>query len=707
MNPFQTANDWYGLYAGETSRDDILMPRVRTTSERWDVWNEAPADGPEVVLRHGKDSWPLKKPRQVLTLKPGVGEALVQFVLDTELPVRMRKQQGALLDVESEDRLDPTLHPAKMANALLARIIETMAGWGWLSPGDVMVDMFGGTGRTAVKWCAMDARNRAATIEIEAHFVQMQQQVKAHAEGRLGRVLPWSIIHGDSRKADTLLSEAGVGITSPPYGEGVIGKGQDAAALLEKCPSLKGRNPNGAWFQSMANGYVNSPGNIDNLPDEPGRAGVSSPPYEGDQPCQSQTRVFAEHGYHGIKNGAVKRDQTISRSGVAVASPPYEGSLNSADPDVKGGLFNDPKRRDDRSLTATYGAGISSPPFETQSGGHPMADAGPLSDPRLHDRHAASKRNAATGYAENVDGQIGATEGETYASACLQCYEACARAGIRYLALVTKNPTRSGKLRRLDQLTARLLRQAGYRVVAWRRAWLWMRQEEVEALMGQSRMFADEVQGSQRPKGRLSFFRRLHLAKGAVAAMWEDVIFAVLDDGCGAAISSPPYEDSINDRCGIDTGKCEKAGSTNQGDHMGYSTAAGVASPPYEDTALTGQGRFRRDAGGREGAENPREGYAGVASPPYANTDTKPNELGTGKASRKGGDGAGRNKGDYAYPASEGQIGTLPDPEETASTRLYTRYWTLTRLKDERALTPEEQAERAQLAAQIDRKRGR
>lgn len=48
-----------------------------------------------------------------------------------------------------------------------------------------------------------------------------------------------------------------------------------------------------------------------------------------------------------------------------------------------------------------------------------------------------------------------------------------------------------------------------------------------------------------------------------------------------------------------------------------------------------------------------------VTSPPFADSDTKPTKLGKGKGTRKDGDGAGRNKGDYHYGESEGQIGTL------------------------------------------------
>src|SRR5205814_1976665 len=72
--------------------------------------------------------------------------------------------------------------------------------------------------------------------------------------------------------------------------------------------------------------------------------------------------------------------------------------------------------------------------------------------------------------------QIGSTQGETYASACAQVYHALARAGVRYVCTVTKDPTRAGQLRPIGALTRRLLEQAGYQIVRHVRAWLFERE---------------------------------------------------------------------------------------------------------------------------------------------------------------------------------------------------------------------------------------
>lgn len=103
---------------------------------------------------------------------------------------------------------------------------------------------------------------------------------------------------------------------------------------------------------------------------------------------------------------------------------------------------------------------------------------------------------------------------------------------------------------------------------------------------------------------------------------------------------------------------------------------AGVASsPPYGDHVIR-----ERDSGGmRQGAMaggshcfdayGSSPGQIGalksgsldgvVTSPPFADSDTKPTKLGTGKGTRADGDSAGRNKGDYIYGESPGQIGSL------------------------------------------------
>jgi len=85
------------------------------------------------------------------------------------------------------------------------------------------------------------------------------------------------------------------------------------------------------------------------------------------------------------------------------------------------------------------------------------------------------------------------------------------------ICTVTKNPTRNGKLRRLDLDTAFLLEKSGYSIVDYHRAVLFKTYEQ-STLIGETKKVH---------KGRLSFFKRLSLAKGNQAAMWEDIIIGV------------------------------------------------------------------------------------------------------------------------------------------------------------------------------------
>ena len=118
------------------------------------------------------------------------------------------------------------------------------------------------------------------------------------------------------------------------------------------------------------------------------------------------------------------------------------------------------------------------------------------------------------------------------------------------------------------------------------------------------------------------------------------------------------------------------------------SVDAVVSSPPYADQATNGA-RANREAnleaagidskawlGKRRCTQGRSEGYgetdgnlgnlpagdvaAIISSPDYVNSDTQPTKLGAGKGTRRTGDGAGRNKGDYLYSTADGKLGSMP-----------------------------------------------
>ena len=124
---------------------------------------------------------------------------------------------------------------------------------------------------------------------------------------------------------------------------------------------------------------------------------------------------------------------------------------------------------------------------------------------------------------------------EFYLEAMAQVYAEAAKV-CDVLAVVVKNPTRNGKLRRLDLDTIVLLEQAGFEIVCHHQAILF---EEVE----QGHLFEGRKKSV---KGRMSFFRRLAWQKGRPCAAWEDVLICVRGVQAGGlcGVVSPPYASS-------------------------------------------------------------------------------------------------------------------------------------------------------------------
>jgi len=506
-------------------------------------------------------------------------------------------------------------HPAKGSIPLFNRILDTMVEFGWLVPGSIVCDPFGGRGTTAALWCARDPANRAVTVELEPHFCAMQAANKRHAEGKLGRPLRWQIIQGDSRNLPDLLAAWGAACcTSPPYGNG-LGK-----VVETRDPARSAADQARDLLQSrgLGSSYGATPGNLGNLPDpDPPTACCTSPPYAGSTAHEDRPSKHTE-GYA----------ERFGRIRLLKEDPHVYGT-------TPGNLGNLPDP-----------AAVTSPPF---------ADSVPASErpckltPEYMARYGhVGSEHAHRGYGA-TPGQIGAAPAETYEAACLQVYQGLAAAGVRFLAVVVKCPTRNGRLRRLDKATARLLRAAGYRIRGWRRAHLFERQAQRDARHGQGSLFAD-VEPSQKVVGRLSFFRRLHLAKGGVAAAWEDCFFAELAGaGAGACVTSPPYAESLASNhpqdapTNVSARKCIQGSDAFLGRNYG-ATPGQIGNLKDPDPAPV----------------------AAVTSPPYGDAEvmTPGGSIGAawqdGKAARE--TFLQEDKGARRYGRTPGQIGGLPDP---------------------------------------------
>jgi len=258
------------------------------------------------------------------------------------MPVIERDWHGLYSDSWRGEIVDEAFaHPAKFARGLIRQIYKHALEQGWMKPGDTILDPFGG-----VALSGLDASRFGLNwlgVELEEKFVDLGNQNIALWEFR-GRGQKYNdnlptpgkaiLLQGDSRHLySVLLSEAGAVVGSPPYSSKTVHSG----TTINEDAWADGRRRK--MGPSQYEDYSNNPSNLGNLP-------------PGD--------------FDGV-----------------VGSPPYTESLASDDPDKRGGLFKDPKRRKDKTLTAEYGesegqigkmpegdfdAAIGSPPYTESLG---------------------------------------------------------------------------------------------------------------------------------------------------------------------------------------------------------------------------------------------------------------------------------------------------------------------------------------------------
>lgn len=259
----------------------------------------------------------------------------------------------------------------------------------------------------------------------------------------------------------------------------------------------------------------------------------------------AEAKLYKDFDWKIIQGDSRKLSELLSGNGFRVVmSPPYENqsyaglSDSFAEWRAMNGRSNDKPgiqgfkegygttegqigNLTDRPLKA-----VTSPPYE--GGGHHkgMLDSwGGQNTPVTND--SVEKH----GYG-STPGQI--EDAESYLSAMAQVYAEIAKVA-DVLAIVLKNPTRAGKLRRLDLDTIAILEQTGWTIHCQHRALLFEEIEKVDMFAGPKKQV----------KGRLSFFKRLSWQKGSPVASWEDVIIAVRNGGGNMkAVTSPPYAEA-------------------------------------------------------------------------------------------------------------------------------------------------------------------
>ncbi len=398
---------------------------------------------------------------------------------------------------------DSYAHPAKMAPALCFRILKHLKELGLLKQGDTVLDPLAGTGRTAM--CAGAKGYRAITVELEDKFIGFEHQNKDYAERKLHHELDWTILQGDARSLSDLLTERGlVTVSSPPY-EDALPNGLDRKAaeqMVQAMYNKHGRTYSKEDFEYQVElilkrsnrEYGDAEGQIGNLKDKPLKS-IVSPPY-GESLNEKKNTTSNLKREERLKTAGHEPKEFMG--GTARNASLEDGLRYSHNPLNIGNYPDKPLKT------------VVSPPYEDA-----LKRDRSIEPSGLRDTYSRGDKNISAGY-QTDESNIGSQGGETYLSEMLRVYQEIGKVS-DVLAIVIKNPTRGGKLRRLDTDTLRLLELSGWKLCCRHRALLF---EELEQ--------GDLFKGSQKKvRGRMSFFKRLSWQNGQPVANWEDVIIAV------------------------------------------------------------------------------------------------------------------------------------------------------------------------------------
>jgi hypothetical protein len=239
-------------------------------------------------------------------------------------------------------------HPAKFSRALVARIYDHCRAEGWLAPGDVVLDPFGG-----VALGALDAMRLGLSwvgCELEPKFVALGGENIALWNRRFGHVPGWGtakLLRGDSRELSKVVEGAGLVCSSPPYShpaKGISAEEMDKkmricnAGRIERGEIQGGIGHSGRMGKSICNpdGYSDDPANLGNLPATSRglAAAISSPPFGDQNACNDphyttgrKTSGGPLHGDYGNSPGQLGAMRAGQPPSAVVSSPPYEQGL--------------------------------------------------------------------------------------------------------------------------------------------------------------------------------------------------------------------------------------------------------------------------------------------------------------------------------------------------------------------------------------------
>jgi hypothetical protein len=223
-------------------------------------------------------------------------------------------------------------HPAKYSRALIRAIYDHVIEEKWVSVGDSVVDPFGGVGLGGLD--AMTNGLHWIGCELEAKFHGLGNQNIALWNERWSGMPNWGsavLLQGDSRKLASVISEARIAVSSPPYVSG--GHHTDVMGAWNA-------NGRGHGVEKEDAGYGAEPGQLGALKEGDLNLAISSPPFLSARsdttaaqpskhggPCTDRANATADANRYGDTPGQLG-DMRPGDVDAAVHSPTSDDVLD-------------------------------------------------------------------------------------------------------------------------------------------------------------------------------------------------------------------------------------------------------------------------------------------------------------------------------------------------------------------------------------------
>ena len=382
-------------------------------------------------------------------------------------------------------------HPAKMSITLIERILDHGQDRGYWSPGDLLIDPFGGICTTGL--VAAYRGYPTFSCELEQNFVDLGNaniEKNRRKLERLGNALP-ILVQGDSRNLVDLIAGANGAVTSPPYSVHIT---KNRSSHLE-ADRLAIKNITSGNYGLMKDKslpidiYGKSEGQIGEMPEGDHAqvvGALSSPPYADARIGETSGAAQVGHGKnYGQADGQLGSmpEGDVNQVIAGITSPPYEDSVNSKN----SGIDWDKAGRPERNSPSNTRVAVQAGGLEFSYGQSP--------------------------------GQVGAESGDSYwqsvSTIYQQVYQLLPPGGV--FAVVVKDFVRDWQRIPLCDQTAELLEAIGFTVIERIHAML------VKEIPQTINMFTGEA--TPKLVERKSFFRRLLENKGSPRIDYEEVIF--------------------------------------------------------------------------------------------------------------------------------------------------------------------------------------